>query len=32
VLVNDPAPGHPQYVNAIDKIRSQIWVLAFYFE
>lgn len=32
VLVQDPAPGYPQYVNAIEKIRSQIWVLAFHFE
>jgi hypothetical protein len=32
VLVGDPAPGHAQYYNAIDKIKSQIWVLAFHFE
>lgn len=33
VLVgDDPAPGYPQYVNAIYKLRSQIWVLAFHFE
>ena len=32
VLVQDPAPGYPQYVNAIEKMRSQIWVLAFHFE
>lgn len=32
VLVHDPAPGYPQYVNAIERMRSQIWVLAFYFE
>lgn len=32
VLVQDPAPGYPQYVNAIEKIKSQIWVLAFHFE
>lgn len=31
-LVNDPAPGHQQYYNAIEKINSQIWVLAFHFE
>jgi hypothetical protein len=32
VLVRDPAPGYPQYVNAIESLRSQIWVLAFHFE
>ncbi len=32
VLVQDPAQGYPQYVNAIEKMRSQIWVLAFHFE
>jgi len=32
VLVGDPAPGYPQYVNAIDKLKSQIWVIAFHFE
>lgn len=32
VLVDDPASGHPQYNNAIDRMRSQIWILAFHFE
>lgn len=32
ILVKQAAPGHPQYYNAIDKIKSQIWVLAFHFE
>lgn len=32
ILINDPAPGYPQYVNAIEKMKSQIWILAFYFE
>jgi hypothetical protein len=32
VLVREPAPGHPEYYNAIDKMKSQIWVLAFHFE
>ncbi|MBE0674523.1 MAG: PorT family protein [Bacteroidales bacterium] len=32
ILVHDPAPGYPQYVNAIEKMKSQIWILAFYFE
>lgn len=32
VLVRDPAPGYPQYVNAIESLRSQIWILAFHFE
>jgi hypothetical protein len=32
VLVSESAPGHPEFGNAIDKMRSQIWVLAFHFE
>jgi hypothetical protein len=32
VLVHDPASGHPQYANAIEKMKSQIWILAFHFE
>jgi hypothetical protein len=32
ILVNDPDPKHPEYFNAIEKIKSQIWVLAFHFE
>jgi len=32
VLVRENAPGYPEYVNAIDKLRSQMWVLAFHFE
>lgn len=32
VLVREPAPGHAEFYNAIDKLRSQIWVLAFHFE
>jgi hypothetical protein len=32
VLVREAAPGHPQYYYAIEKIKSQIWVLAFHFE
>jgi hypothetical protein len=32
VLARESAPGHPQYYNAIDKMKSQIWVLAFHFE
>jgi hypothetical protein len=32
VLINEPAPGHPQFFNAIEKMKSQIWVLAFHFE
>ncbi len=32
ILVDDPAPGHQEYRNAIEKMRSQIWVLAFHFE
>jgi hypothetical protein len=32
VLVDDPAPGHQSFYNAIEKMRSQIWVVAFHFE
>lgn len=32
VLVNDYDPSHAQYYNAIEKMRSQIWVLSFHFE
>jgi hypothetical protein len=32
VLVHDPATGHSQYSNAIEKMKSQIWVIAFHFE
>jgi hypothetical protein len=32
VLVKEAAPGHPEYYNAIEKLKSQIWVLAFHFE
>lgn len=32
VLVRDPVSGYAQYCNAIEKMRSQIWVLAFHFE
>lgn len=32
VLVKEPAPGHPEFGRAIEKMRSQIWVLSFHFE
>jgi hypothetical protein len=32
VLVDDPASGHAEFRNAIDKMRSRIWILAFHFE
>ncbi len=32
IIVRDPTSGQPQYQNAIDKMKSQIWVLAFHFE
>jgi hypothetical protein len=32
VLVKEPAAGNSQYFNAIEKMKSQIWVLAFHFE
>jgi Outer membrane protein beta-barrel domain len=32
VIVDDAAPGHQEFRNAIEKMRSQIWILAFHFE
>jgi hypothetical protein len=32
VLVHDPSSGHPEYSNAIEKMKSQIWVVSFHFE
>ena len=32
IIVNEAAPGHAEYFNAIDKMKSQIWVLSFHFE
>jgi hypothetical protein len=32
VIIDEPAPGHPEYRNAIEKMKSQIWVLSFHFE
>jgi hypothetical protein len=32
MLVHDPHPDYPQYCNAIDKLKSRIWVLSFHFE
>jgi hypothetical protein len=32
VIVHEPAPGYPQFCNAIERMQSQIWILAFHFE
>ena len=32
VLVRDAAPGQAHFVNAIERMKSQIWVLSFHFE
>lgn len=32
VLVKESVPGHTEFYNAIEKMKSQIWVLAFHFE
>ena len=32
ILVHEPTPGYAQYTNAIDRMNSRIWVLAFHFE
>jgi hypothetical protein len=31
VIVDDAAPGNQEFRNAIEKMRSQIWILAFHF-
>jgi len=30
--VHEPDDRHPEYVNAIQSLRSQLWVLSFHFE
>ena len=32
ILVTDPSSEHPEYVTALQRLRSQIWVLSFHFE
>jgi hypothetical protein len=32
MLIREPASGQEQYVDAIEKMRSQIWIIAFHFE
>ncbi|HVN57432.1 MAG TPA: porin family protein [Bacteroidales bacterium] len=32
VLIHDPASMHPEYMRAIEKMRSQVWIIAFHFE
>jgi len=32
IIVQEAAPGHPEYRNAIERMKSQIWVLSFHFE
>lgn len=32
ILVHEPAPGHPEFSDAIEKMKSQIWVISFHFE
>ena len=32
VLVHDPATGYARYSKAIEKMKSQIWIVAFHFE
>lgn len=32
ILVHDAAPGYTQFADAIDRMTSQIWVIAFHFE
>jgi hypothetical protein len=32
ILVKEAAPGHTEYYYAIEKMKSQIWVISFHFE
>jgi hypothetical protein len=32
IIVEEAAPGHQGYYNAIDKMKSQMWVIGFHFE
>lgn len=32
IIVDTPPPQHQEFRNAIDRMKSQIWVLAFHFE
>jgi len=32
MLAHDPHPEYPEYCNAIEKLKSRIWVLSFHFE
>jgi hypothetical protein len=32
VIVHDSATRYPKYVNSIEKMKSQIWIIAFHFE
>jgi hypothetical protein len=32
IIVNDTDPGHEIFRNSIEKMKSQIWILAFHFE
>lgn len=32
VIVHEPATGHAEFINAIDKVKSQLWILSFHFE
>lgn len=32
VIVHDPAPMRPEFANSIEKLKSQVWIIAFHFE
>lgn len=32
LIVNEPAPGNPEFRNAIEKMKSQLWIVSFHFE
>jgi hypothetical protein len=32
IIANEPASGHEQFRNSIEKMKSQMWIVAFHFE
>ena len=32
ILVHEPYPGFPEFVNSIDRLKSKMWILSFHFE
>ena len=32
IIADERAPGYPEFRNAIEKMKSQMWIVAFHFE